>query len=693
MIGVRQVRTSTKQLLLSVSLVAGLVCPASAMAEGASSADADEIVVTASTIDKLGIASTASEGSITRQEISQRPAYRTGQYLESVPGLAVTTHSGEGKANQYLLRGFNLDHGTDFATYVDGMPVNQRTHTHGQGYTDLNFLVPELFGGIDFTKGSYFAAEGDFSAVGAAHLRLVNSLRPTVSLSTGTVGDRRAFIGGSIPTAANGSLLGAFEYFHLDGPWDNPDKLRRLNGVLRWSAGTPADGLSATVMGYDGQWNATTDQPLRAVEAGLIGRFGSLDPSDGGRSSRYSLSVRIAKPIGACDLEANLYGVRQHLTLWSNFTHFVEDPVRGDQRAQNDSRWILGGNLMLRHEFDSGGIHHILSFGAQSRTDLIRVGLQPTEARVPFGTTRDNQVDEFSIAGILEYKAQWTPWLRTIMGLREDYFHIRDNDILKGEIGREHAALFQPKGSIVFGPFSRTELYLSAGRGFHSNDGRAGRVTDEAGNVGFERPPLIVRSTSYEIGLRTSIVPNVTASIAAFQTEFDSELIYVADAGQTEGGRPSRRRGIEFTGQYRPFPWVELNANLAFNHARYRDGSPAHRSIEDAPRFISAAGVLIDNLGPWSAALTWRKLGSHPLTDDNSIRSPGYSEVNASLGYKLSDRLSIRADVYNLFDSTDNAADYFYVSRLPGEPAEGIEGLNSHPLEPRSLRVTLTATL
>ncbi|WP_022678535.1 TonB-dependent receptor [Novosphingobium sp. B-7] len=685
----------TSIMLAAISALALATGTVRAAEPAAASPDAPpQIVVTASTQDVLGTATTSSEGAITRQEIQRRPAYRVGQYLEAIPGLSVTSHSGEGKANQYLLRGFNLDHGTDFATFVDGMPVNQRTHAHGQGYTDLNFLMPELFGGIAFTKGPYFAAAGDFAAVGSARLSLVDSLPPTLSLSAGTVGDRRVFAGGSVALRGGTTLLGAGEYFHLDGPWDNPDNLRRFNGVVRLSHGTAEDGWSATAMAYSGRWNATTDQPLRAVEQGLIGRFGSLDPSDGGISQRMSLSLRYARPLSSADqLTTEIYGVRQHLTLWSNFTHYLDDPVNGDQHAQNDRRWIAGGSLALTHRFATVGIDQTLTLGIDGRFDAIRVDLAHTRRRAVLSTDRDDQVEEASLGVYVEHKAQWLSWLRTVLGLRVDRFHVADHDLVRAERGHEHAALWQPKGSVILGPWARTEFYVSAGRGFHSNDGRAGLVTADDGSTTLVRPPLLVGATSMEAGLRSNLMRQLTLAATVFQIDFASELTYSADAGQTEAGRPSRRRGLELSAQYRPLPWLELNSNLAFSHARYRDGAPATRFIEDAPGFIGAAGVLVDNLGPWSGALTWRRLGPHPLTEDNSQRSPGYGEINLSAGYQLTPRVNLRADIYNLLGSRDDAADYYYVSRLPGEPAAGVAGINAHPLEPRSLRVTLSATL
>lgn len=684
---------STSRLLRGTCVLALVLVPASVRAEEDDAADGarGQIVVTASKLDMIGVAATASEGSITRQEIEQRPAYRVGQYLESIPGLAVTSHSGEGKANQYLLRGFNLDHGTDFATWIDGMPVNQRTHAHGQGYTDVNFLLPELIGGIDYTKGAHFASEGDFAAVGSAHLRLRDTMSLTLGLGAGSVGDRRVFAGGSTDLPGGSRLLGAAEHSRLDGPWDNPDRLRRFNAVLRWSTGTQASGASITAMAYDGRWNATTDQPLRAVEAGLIGRFGSLDPSDGGKASRYSLSFRLARELGECDLEMSAYGVRQHMTLWSNFTHYLDNPVHGDQRAQNDARWIGGGGATLRVPFTAFGASHTLAFGTQVRADVIDVDLASTEQRVPFSVDRDNRVDELSVSAYMEHRAQWTPWLRTVIGLRGDHFRTTDRDLLRDTVGREDATLAQPKASVVLAPWQHTEFYLSAGRGFHSNDARAGLIEDEQGQASYVRPPLLVRSSSYEVGVRSNVIPRLTLTATAFRMDFDSELTYSADAGQTEAGRPSRRRGVEFTAQYRPAPWLEINGNLAFSHARYTDGPLANRFIEDAPGFIGSAGILVDGFGPWSGSLVWRKLGAHPLVEDNSVRSPGYSQVNLALARQLGSHLTLRAEVFNLLGSKDNAADYYYRSKLNGEGAQGAEDLHFHPLEPRSLRVSLYA--
>ncbi len=673
------------------SLLLPLVAASPTLAQTAD-APAPDIVVTASTLDLLGRADTSSQGSVTRQELQQRPVYRVGQLLEAVPGLTVTAHSGEGKANQYLLRGFNLDHGTDLATYVDEMPVNMRTHAHGQGYTDLNFLIPELGAGVDFSKGPYFAAEGDFASVGADHLRLVDTLRPTASLSVGTLGDQRAFAGGSIALANGDRLLAAGELAHLDGPWDHPDDFRKGSAALRWSRGDRDDGVSLTALAYGAGWHATTDQPLRAVESGSIGRFGSLDPSDGGRAARFSLSANLARPAGAWQLRASAYIVRQRLTLWNDFSHYLDDPVNGDQHAQDDRRTFGGGAVSAAREVTIGGIANSVTLGAQTRYDDIRLDLMHTRGRADLATIRDDRVREFSLAGYLADSVRWTPWLRTVLGLREDYFHVADRAYVGGVTGTEAAALFQPKGNMVLGPWARTEFYLSAGRGFHSNDGRAGLVEGGAADA-LARPPLLVRSSGYEAGVRTSAVRRFTAALSVFRIDFASELTYDADAGATTAGRPSRRTGVEFTAQYRPVRWLELNANLAATRARYRDSDPAGRFIPDAPSFIGSAGLLVHDLGRWFGAVAFRDLGEHPLVESSVIRSAGYREVNANIGYTLSPRLNVRIDIFNVTNSRDDAADYYYTTRLPGEAAEGVTGVQIHPLEPRSARLTLTATL
>jgi len=325
-----------------------------------------EVTVSAQRLSLIGSAATASEGVVVNDELALTPAYRPGQLLETVPGLAVTSHSGEGKANQYLLRGYNLDHGTDLATFVDGMPVNEPTHAHGQGYTDLNFMIPELATNIRYSKGPYYATEGDFASVGAVHIGYLDRIEDQVALAVGTFGFERLFSAGST-ALGKGNALGALELQHYDGPWVSPDDQRKINAVVRYSEGDERDGYSLTAMFYHGLWNATTDQPERAVAEGLIGRFGTLDPSDGGQAQRESLTGQFFRTLGEGRLTLSVYVFGNHLSLWNDFTHELIDPVNGDQEEQHEDRIASGGALGYLRSTELLGFSSDLAAGVQVR--------------------------------------------------------------------------------------------------------------------------------------------------------------------------------------------------------------------------------------------------------------------------------------------------------------------------------------
>jgi outer membrane cobalamin receptor len=636
-----------------------------------------EVVVTAVREGLIGSAETSSQGVVVRDELELLPAFRPAQLLETVPGLVVTSHSGEGKANQYLMRGFSLDHGTDLATFVDGMPVNGRTHAHGQGYTDLNFLIPELAAGLTFTKGPYFAAQGDFSSVGSVHMDLIDQLAGELTATAGTLNYQRVFAAGS-QVVADGNLLAASEIVHYDGPWTNPDDLRKVNAVVRYTHGVHDDGYSLTAMFYHGEWNATTDQPERAIEEGLIGRFGSLDPSDGGHSQRWSLSGQYGRAMSGWQLRANAYVIGNQLTLWNNFTHFLDDPVNGDQHAQQEGRTVIGGAASLATQPHLFGVNNDVSLGVDTRYDDVRVGLAHTRERVLLATVEQDEVHETSVGAYASLTTYWTDWFRSILGLRQDYFTASDQGTNAGEV---HQGLLQPKASLAFTLSPKTELYASAGRGFHSDDVRGATQASA---------PLLAASTGAEVGARSSLAPNLNATLTLFQIDFRSELTYDADAGATVAGRPSRRRGVELNATYVPFSRVEIYASVAATHARYTDESPAGNYIPDAPEAIGSLGVYLRPLHGWSGGLQYRYFGAHPLVEDNSVRSRGDQEWNLDARYALASGWAFGFSVFNLFNQAYNAADYYYVSRLPGEPATGVAGVHIHPLEPRNARLTLT---
>ena len=697
--------------------------PAPASAKGAAAAPqtgsktVSEVVVTASRLNLVGLAQTASQGSVTKKEVELRPVFRIGQLYETVPGLVVTVHSGEGKANQYLLRGFNLDHGTDFASFVDGMPVNRSTNAHGQGYSDQNFLMPQIVSGLDYTKGPYYAAVGDFGAVGSAHVRLVDELPSQVSGSIGTLGERELFAGGTHHFDDDDRIWAAVDLSHIDGPWQPPEDFRKVNAAVRYSHGDDADGFALTGMFYKSAGLLTTDQPLRAIQDGLIGPYGTLDPSDTSHSMRWSLSGDYDVTGQSWSFKSNAYLVHSTMTLWNDFTHFLDDPVNGDQEQQDETRTTVGGAAALKLLSKFGFGDSQTTFGVQGRYDDVlvdrlhtkdRVNLfycdaeQPSGPAIPYSVGEPAcNLDRAHLADLAAYgenTTHWAPWLRTILGAREELYIGDDHSLITGFTGSRHQWLFQPKASLVVGPFHQTELYFSYGKGFHSDDVRGvfGTVPLEGIPALAGRTPLMAAATGEEVGLRTNIVPRLSIQVAAFQEDFSSELAYDQDQGQDAPGAPSRRKGIEVSGQYHPFQWIELNTDLAFSKARYRGDLAAfgldEPFIANAPTFIGSVGVLVDNLGPWFGGAQWRKLGAYPINDGEEFpQAKGYSEVNVDAGYKLNKHLKLQVNVYNLLNSHAYAAEYFYTTRLAGEPADGVSDFQVHPLEPRSARLTVTA--
>jgi outer membrane receptor protein involved in Fe transport len=637
----------------------------------------------------VGTSDAASQGVVTQTLIENRPVLRPAEVMEFVPGLIITQHSGEGKANQYYLRGYNLDHGTDLATWVAGMPINMPTHGHGQGYTDLNFLIPELISRIDYKKGPYYAEEGDFASAGAVRVGLADRLPHTIASGTlGSFDYQRALLAGS-PAVAGGNLLYAFEFLRNDGPWKHPDDLQRLNGVLRYSRGGESNRFGVTLMAYDADWDSTDQIAKRAVDSGLIGRFGSLDETDGGKSSRYSLSAdwKLTGAKGITDLSA--YWIK--LNLFSNFTYFAAYPVNGDQFEQQDRRDVLG--LNASHTWINEWRKHEMSnrVGLNLRHDDIEgVGLFATRAQQRLSTVREDDVKETAAGIFFENNTRWHDKFRSIAGLRYDRFRFKVDSNIAANSGSKTDAQVSPKLSLIFGPWKKTEYFLNAGYGFHSNDARGTTISvdpvtgDPAGKV----DPL-VRTKGYELGLRTEALPGLQSSLALWQLKQDSELLFVGDAGSTEASRPSKRTGIEWSNHYIAKPWLFFDVDFNFTRAHFTDNDAAGNRIPGAPNRVITAGITVDNLGAWFGSINVRHFGPRPLIEDNSVQSDSTTLVNLRAGYKINKKFQVSLDLFNLFDKEASNVDYFYESQLAGESAP-VEDIHFHPVERRGARLTLT---
>lgn len=669
-------------MLLPAALVAGVV-----RADGLERID--RVEVTGHYDNSVGSTDAASAGVITPQLIDDRPLLRPGEVLEYIPGMIVTQHSGAGKANQYFLRGFNLDHGTDFATTVAGMPVNMRTHAHGQGWTDLNFLIPELVSRIDYFKGPYYAAQGDFATAGAAQLHYADALKQNlVEITGGTERYGRLVTVGSAASGP-GNLVYGFEAFHNNGPWENPDNYRKYNGVLRYTLPVSTGQLGLTAMAYSGRWNATDQIPRRAVEGGLINRFGAIDPSDGGHSSRYSLSADHEQALAGGRLQTNAYALRYYLDLYSDFTYFLDHPEGGDQFNQTDDRKIYGWNGKWSRSDEFFGKQMQNTLGWEIRQDRIEpVGLYDTTHRVRTATTREDRVKEMSYAAYLENQTQWSEWFRSIAGIRADTYRFRVASDLSENSGTRTASLGSPKVSLIFGPWQKTEFFINGGYGFHSNDARGTTTTiDPKTGESIEPVTPLVRTKGGEIGTRTELIPGLQSSLALWYLKFDSELVFVGDAGTTEAGRPSKRYGVEWSNRYKPVPWMLMDLDLAWTRARFADSDPVGNFIPNALRGTAAGGITVRDLGPWTASIFGRYFGPRPLIEDNSVRSGSTTLFNAQATYNLSKSVSLRFDVFNIFDRQSDDITYYYTSRLPGEPLEGVNDVHFHPTESRAYRV------
>ena len=637
----------------------------------------------------VGIASSASQGAVTAAQLDERPIVRAGEVLETVPGLVVSQHSGEGKANQYYLRGFNLDHGTDFSTTVAGVPVNTPTGAHAHGYSDVSFLIPELVSGVQFKKGPYFADEGDFSAAGAANINYVNQLeRPVVRVSAGNDGWGRLF-GAASPRVAGGYLLGALEVNHNDGPWVRPDDYRKLNGVLRYSRGDNRNGLSLTGMGYWADWDSTDQVPARAIAEGLISRFGLLDASDGGKANRQSFAAEYQRSHGPSSLRATGFLLNNSLNLFSNFTYFLDDPQDGDQFEQAERRVAAGGRVTYRrlgHFFER---HTESAVGVQLRRDwLDLVGLYQTAARQRLSTTREDEVGQTMASVYAQSEIEWTRTFRTTFGLRADRYQFSvtsDNPLNSGD-GSD--GLVSPKVGAIFGPWSGTEVYVNAGTGFHSNDARGATINvDPVSGEPVDRVTPLVRAKGAEIGFRTVRLRGLQSTVALWYLGIDSELLFVGDAGTTEPGRPSRRVGIEWTNYARLAPWFTVDADLAFTRARFTDDDAAGTQIPGALERVISAGLTVEPRKPIFGSLRVSHFGPRPLIEDGSVTSKSTTIWNGQVGYRLSNKARLVLEAFNLFDAEVSDIDYFYASRLPGESADGVEDIHTHPALPRSARI------
>jgi TonB dependent receptor/TonB-dependent Receptor Plug Domain len=678
-----------------------------------------EITVVSTGISNMGA---ASAGEVTREQLDSQPLLRPAALLENVPGLIVTQHSGEGKANQYFLRAFNLDHGTDLAIEVDDMPVNMPTHAHGQGYSDLNFLIPELAGDLYYKKGPYYADEGDFATAGAVRIGLSNTLPSSASLGLGEEGYRRGLLAGSTPWQG-GTLIGAAEAYHNDGPFDVPDDYKRFNGLLRYFHGDERDFFTLTAMGYSGKWNSTDQVPDRAIADQQIDRFGSLNSTDGGISERESLSFTRVRRTDSDQVQFSAYVIRYRLNLFSTFTYFLKDPINGDQMLQHDDRMVYGFKGSKTWYSALFGLPTTSVIGVQGRVDDIKdVGIFSTVERRILSATQDAAAVEASVAVYAENTIWWTDKVQTTIGVREDEFDfdvrdkmlnadgscnlLSDPEGCVGGVRRAH--IFSPKIGLVLGPWAKTTFFVNVGDGYHSNDARG--ITRSGANSDVRPVTPLTRAVSAEVGVKTLAVPDLESSVDIFLLKLKSELVFDGDAGVTEPSGATTRAGIELRELYHINTWLSTELNAAFTRARFDsdslrddlgcgDAAASHpcaspiniagRYVPNSPTSVVEAAVTAHRPSGWLGSLRLRHFGSAPLVEDNSAKSPQYTTIDAQVGYSLSTRWKASVDVFNIANTRWNDIEYYYVTRLKNEAAPAA-GYVVHPGVPRLVRANFS---
>lgn len=649
-----------------------------------------EVVSRASNV--LGMTSSASQGFVGRPEFEFRPWMRVGELVEVVPGMVATQHSGAGKANQYFLRGFNLDHGTDFAGFLDGVPLNLPTHGHGQGWLDLNFMIPELIDYIEYGKGPYYSEIGDFASAGYAKFHTANRLeRGFLKQTFGSDKYFRTVVADSIDIG-QGTLLGATEIGFFDGPWDTPMDMQRYKGFLKYSWEGIGRGFDISANAYFNDWTSTDHIPERAVQQGLISRLGAIDPSDGAQVHRFGLTFNGWNDSRWGQTRLTLYTYYSDLRLYSNFTYFLDDPVHGDQILQKDRRFVLGGKLSHHWHWVFHGIDAGFKLGAQVRQDFIpKVALYHTQRRRILNPVRIDEVNETHVGLFLENNTRWHEKVRTIAGLRGDifFFDVQDR-FIDANSGDTSDYKISPKFGIVLGPWYDTELYFNYGFGFHSNDAR-GTVTQIDPQSGNPVKPVdpIVGSRGFEAGLRTYWIPNLSTTLALWQLRLDSELVFVGDAGTTEPSGESKRYGIELSNTYKPLDWLTLDFDMALTRARFLNvGSHANNVPNSVGRVITG-GITVDHPTGAFGSIRVRHFGAMPLEESGTHDANSSTIVNMGVGWRWHDRLRVSLDILNLTDSDDSEIQYYYASRLPGEPAQGVEDYHFHPFMPRQFRGTV----
>jgi outer membrane receptor protein involved in Fe transport len=621
----------------------------------------------------------SSEQLIPGRDFEVRPQGRPADILRLIPGLIISQHQGGGKAEQYLIRGFDADHGTDLAIFVDGLPVNLRSHAHGQGYADLHFLIPETVKAVDVLKGTYFPEYGDFATAGVVNFATRDYVEENMVEVAGGSFNTQRYLALLSPTRGALKTLIAIDGYHSDGPFEHPNMYGRFNLFAKASAEIGEDmKLSAWVSHYRAEWHGSGEIPLRAVQSGLITRFGSIDPTEGGSTQRTNLNLEFSwKPAENHRLTAHAYVTYYELNLFNNFTLFLNDPDQGDEINQRDRRVLAGFDTQYEVKARPFGIPVTTTAGFQYRIDTPHIVLATATQRRMTGRIQDVDIVEQSYSPFLKLDILLLDKVRLVTGARGDIFNYQGTqhvNTVEGDLsGNLTRARPNVKANVVLGPWAETEFFTNFGTGFHSNDARA-----VLANPKLEALPT---ATGYEFGARTRIIPRTELFATYWFLHLSSELVFVGDEGSTEAQGPSRREGFEFGAKVRVLDWLTFTGD--FTYTTKAELTRTREAIPLAPVW-TARWDLTARL-PWGLASSFemRHLGDRPANPERTAVAQGYTVFNWTGRYRYKN-LEAFLSVENLTNTKWRESQFFFTSRLPGEPAEGVDDLHFTPGNPRS---------
>lgn len=609
---------------------------------------------------------------ISKIDLQTTPVNSSQEILRKVPGLFIGQHAGGGKAEQIFLRGFDIDHGTDIAISVDGMPVNMVSHAHGQGYADLHFVIPETVDKIDFGKGSYYANKGDFATAGYVSFQTKERVdNSSISIETGQFNTFRTVgLFNLLDKNKNQNAYLATEYILTDGPFDAPQDFSRINLFGKYtSIMNDNSKLSIMASRFTSKWNASGQIPQRLVDNGTLSRFGAVDNTEGGNTSRTNFNVALTKPINETTfLKSNAFYSNYNFDLYSNFTFFLEDPINGDQIRQKESRDIYGLNSELNIK-KTNALYQV-GFGfradATKNTELSHtLGRYTTLQNLKLGDI--NQTNMFSYVNT-EYtfgKLKINP------ALRFDYFKFNYEDKLASSFTTksENKLKISPKLNFMYSASNNLQVFLKSGLGFHSNDTRV--VVAQTGEK------ILPTAIGTDLGAIFKPIPKLVINTALWYLYLEQEFVYVGDAGIVEPSGKSRRMGFDLGLRYQLADWLFFDTDVNYTHARSIDEPSGQDYIPLAPDFTTTGGFSINKLKGFSGGIKYRYLKSRPANEDNSIVAKGYmvSDLNVNYDYK---NITFGVSIENIFDTKWNETQFATESRLQNE-SQSVEEIHFTP--------------